>query len=190
MNKKDGSFQIYSPEKKEVWRYESKRLNFSIFEQGMFAVDAVGVDWSTHKTLLIYCFTSTAKLGFFRVTPWFPGRKILHESLLARFPTCVVIGGDIFGYFDINTQNLEIIFNLWHERGGWGSGEWQIGSCQREFSEIAIMETYPGLEFFLREIHHIGCILSLEEMQQSTLLTHPFPGLSSIIKSLLGTEIE
>lgn len=178
------SIQIFSPERKEEWKYEAQGFSFSTLGRKMLAVDAIGVDWSAHQSILLSCIESAAKLGFFRVTPWFPGRSKLRDALLALFPDCKADGFDVFGYFEPTSRNLELLFGLWQERGAWASGEWQIGGCLGEFQEPVFKTAYGGLEYFLREIHNVGCVLSLEEMQQSTLLTCPFAGLTAGLKAL------
>ena len=184
MKNKDTSIQIFSPERKEEWKYEVQGFSFSTLDRKMLAVDAVGMDWSTHQSVLLSCVESTAKLGFFRVTPWFPGRNSLRDALLALFPQCKADGFDVFGYFEPTSCNLGLLLGLWKERGAWASGEWQIGGCLAEFQEPVLKNAHSGLEYFLREIHNVGCILSLEEMQQSTLLTYPFAGLTAGLKAL------
>lgn len=177
------SIQIFSPERKEEWKYKVQGFSFSTLDREMLAVDAVGMDWSAYQSVLLSCVESTAKLGFFRVTPWFPGRSSLRDALLALFPNCKADGFDVFGYFEPTSRDLGLLFGLWKERGAWASGEWQIGGCLDKFQEPVFKTSYGGLEYFLREIHNVGCVLSLEEMQQSTFLTCPFAGLRAILKS-------
>ena len=179
------SIKVFSPEGKEAWSYEAQGFSFSTQDREMFAVEAVGVDWSVLQSLLLSCVGSTlSKVGFFRVTPWFPGRGGLRDALLELFPNCKAVGFDVFGYIGIASGDLELLLDLWQKHGAWSSGEWQIGGCHAEFQEPVFKTSYSGLEYFLREIHNVTCVLSLEEMQQSTLLTCPFVGLTEKLKAL------
>ena len=178
------SIRIFSPERKEEWKYEAQGFSFSNLDREMLVVEAIGMDWSAYQSVLLSCVESTAKLGFFRVTPWFPGRGSLRDALLALFPNCKANGFDVFGYFEPTSRDLGLLFDLWQKRGAWASGEWQIGSCLGEFQESVFKTSYGGLEYFLREIHNVRFVLSLEEMQQSTLITCPFVGLTASLNAL------
>ncbi len=189
MKNTDTSIDIFSPLRKEEWKYEAEGFSFSSLDHQILVVDTVGVDWSTYQSVLLSCVEATATLGFFRVTPWFPGRRSLRDALLSLFPNCKADGFSVFGYFGPTSRNLELIFNLWQERGGSAGGEWQIGGCLDEFQEPIFETAYGGLDYFLRAIHNVGCVLSLEEMQQSTLLTSQFNGLTERLEILIAGEI-
>ena len=182
------SVKTFSPERKEEWTYEAHDFSFSTLDREMFAVDTVGVDWSVYQSIFLSCVESTAKLGFFRVTPWFPGRGSLRDALLALFPNCKADGFNVFGYFEPTSRDLGLLFSLWHKHGAWASGEWQIGGCYAKFQEPVFKTSCGGLEYFLHEIQNVSCVLSLEEMQQSTLLTCPFDGLTAHLKALEAGE--
>ncbi len=189
--KNTGNFiQIYSPEQKEEWKYDGQDFYFSSLDWQMLVIDAVGMDWSAHQSVLLSCIESTAKLAFFRVTPWFPRRSRIRDALSSVFPNCKVDGFDVLGYFEPTSRDLGLLFDLWQEMGAWASGEWQIGGCFGEFQNSVIETSCCGLEYFLREIQNVGCILSLEEMQQSTLLTYPFVGLAANLNELLEGRIQ
>ncbi|MDT4852281.1 hypothetical protein FQZ97_865050 [compost metagenome] len=174
MKNSAASIQIFSPIRKENWVYQTKNLTFSTLEHGLFAIDAIGLDWSSKQSVVLACVESTAKLGFFRVVPWFPGRSDLRDALIASFPDCRINKHDVFGYFEPSSRNLGLIFTLWKESGAWGSGVWQIGGCLHQFSGDVFNTSDGELGFFLQEVQNIGCVLSLEEMEQSTLLTRTF----------------
>jgi hypothetical protein len=178
------SIQIFSPVRKENWVYQTKTFSFSTLEHGLLAVDAIGLDWSAQQPVILACIESTAKLGFFRVAPWFPGRGDLRDALFALFPDCKISRYEVFGYFEPSSRNLELLLALWKERGAWSSGVWQIGGCLREFEGDVFNTTEGELSFFLQEVLNLGCVLSLEEMEQSTLLTRTFDQLQEGLETL------
>jgi hypothetical protein len=184
MTSKIGSIQIFSPDKQENWIYQTQDFKFSSLDHGVFAIDAVGLDWSLQQPMLFKCADSTSKSGFFRVSPWFPRRSAIRDTLIRLFPSCETDGFDVFGYFEPSLQNIELLFTLWQEMGAWASGVWQIGGCFQKFQGSPFSGSGLELSWLLHEIHNIGCVLSLEEMEESTLLIRKFDSLDDFLKVL------
>lgn len=178
---------IYSPARMEDWEYQGGGENFSSIANGMYVVEAVGFDWSPHQAMLLSCIKTTAKMGFAKVAPWYPGAKKLHAALLALLTDIETDGHNVFGYFEPSADALRELFDLWQRPGAWLSGEWQIGGCSSRFAGNMLEPRHSYLSRFLSQSTNVGCLLSLDELQDSTLLVRSFDGIGDWLEDLRKT---
>lgn len=179
------NIQTYDPKLGQDYKFHFSKTTFSSLERGLFVLEAVGeMDWSVHKDALLECILKTSTKGFFIVVPWYPGAEKLRQALLHQFSDAKVIDNAVLGYFDPSADELGRLFAIRNERGSDSSGEWCIGGCSAKFSEQNMK--YPGwnLDCLLHQAKKIGCVLSLEEMQQSYFIAKPFEGLPKIIEAI------
>lgn len=160
----------------------STKTTFSSLEHGFFVLEAVGeMDWGMHQAMLLECIIKTSTKGFFLVAPWYPGAEKLRRALLQQFSDAQVLENAVLGYFDPATDELGKLFAIRGEHGRGSSGEWCIGGCLTKFSKQNIKCSGGNLSCLLPQSGKIGCVLSLEEMQQSYFIIKIFEGLPKII---------
>lgn len=183
MKGKGPQTRVFSPGDKGELRRDSSAL----LEQGMYVIEAVGLEWQSHQRVLFECIKSTAPMGFFLVMPWHPNVRKIQTALLALFSNSKTDGHNVFGYFDLTFENVEALFSLRQQTGGWGGGEWYIGGCLEEFQmpKLNIKSSEDVVEVFFREAKNIGCFLYLEENRQSMLLVRPFERLEQSIQAIV-----
>ena len=163
----------------------SEKPMFSSLEHGLYVVEAVGeMNWDMHQDLLLECILNTSTEGFFTVDPWGPGASNLKLMLMRQLNDVMEVGHSVLGYFTPSADSLRRLFSVRAECGGGSSGEWCIGGCSTKFSGQDINCTEWNFNRLLHQADKIGCVLSLEEMQQSYFMVKPFDGLSEIIEAI------
>ena len=181
------NIQIYDPKLGQDYKFFNHlaKTTFSSLEDGFCVLEVVGeMDWGVHQNALLECILKTSTKGFFAVAPWYPGAEKLRRALLQRFSNAKVIANAVLGYFDPSADALSKLFSIRDECGGESSGEWCIGGCSTKFSEQNIKCSGWDLNCLLHQAEKIGCVLSLEEMQQSYFIIKPFEGLPKIIEEI------
>lgn len=164
--------------------YNFQTNYFSSLKHGMYGFEGIGIDWSMHQKVILTCIQKTSSLGFFWVAPWMPGAKKIRSDLLKFSATAAVCDEMVFGYFDPTDSNIRTLLRIWKNRGGFGGGEWLVGGCKEELP--LDLKNFPNnfLEYCLSHIQRIGFLLSLEEMQQSSLIVRFFDELPTLLDSV------
>lgn len=161
---------------REYLEDEYKPVKFCPLEYNMFAIESTGFNWNNYQKFIFNCMQSTSKIGFFVVDIWWPGIKPTQAALNKLFPNAKILISYIYGYFDINKENISNIFDVWNERGAWNSGEWYIGGCDSEFINPEKILQLPVDEFIFEQINKVGCLLCMEDRQGTIFLSRTFDG--------------
>lgn len=82
MKEKSPQIKVFPPGAKGDLRRDSSEL----LEQGMYVIEAIGLEWQSHQQILFECIKSTACMGFFLVMPWHPNVLQLHTATRELFP--------------------------------------------------------------------------------------------------------
>lgn len=169
--------QTYDPRKREDYRVRNFQtgVEFSSFDSGFFVMEFVGdVDWLRHAETLKQCIQDTSNSGFVTCAPWVPEVVNIRSRLEAECSLLLEFGHTFCGYFPVRVDSIRRLLELRTEAGDWKSGEWCIGGC---ISELALPQRHSITSTALWDFAHVldqservGCVLSLGEMLQTTLL--------------------
>ena len=176
MKKSSNTIEIFLPDGEKKWGGGT--------DEPMCVVETIGVGWHHQRSELIDLFIKQSKIGFFNIRPWTPRDDEIEKHLKNHFPNFHSVKSNIFGYFEMNERNMNILIETWYNAGLMDSGECQIGGCQKEFNESVFDDLDDGLMYFLREISLVDCVISLKEMQQATLIFRPFEGMENFLKTI------
>lgn len=170
-----------------VVKNHSTKASFSSLAHGFYVLEVTGeLDWDNYQDMLLACMRETSKSGFFTVVPWRPGAAKLKHALLQQFGKIVEIDNSLIGYFDPSTCLLNRLFAIRNECGGTSSGEWCVGGCSSVFSALHVKNSGWNLTYLMNQAEKIGCVLSLEEMEQSYFMVKAFDELPKIIDVVMS----
>lgn len=183
------SVRTYDPRRGEDFRINTPGRTFSSLDSHFYVLDnAADLGWIRRVSLLKECFLQTSKFGFFTLVPWVPGAKKLKTAIKREFQSVFELDGTFCGYFDIESDSIQKLFEMREMFGGDKSGELGLGGCLEKFSppvrvSLAKRESW---DFFhvIRQPAKIGCFLYFGEMCQTTFMTRLFPELDSWLGQL------
>jgi hypothetical protein len=180
--------QIYDPRRGQDFRINTATGMFSSLEHNFYVSDTYDSDWDNRLDLLNKCISKTSKLGFFTIAPWVPGAEKHRTRIKQEFKSVSECGGNLAGYFGLESDAVRRLFAIRKEYGEGKSGEWGIGGCSEKFdppTQTAPAKKEAG-EFFhlLTQPSKIGCLLYLGEMQQTTFMVRMFDGIDSYVAEI------
>ncbi len=173
--------EIYDPRNGKDYKITNSHygVEFSSLDCGFFVLQLVGeVAWLQHAEILNRCIQQTSKSGFVTFARWLPQRLDVKSRLEAECDRLHEFGHTFCGYFPVSGDSVRRILELRAEAGEWDSGEWCIGGCLDDLTAPRRLSMFRsqhwGLPHVLGQSEKIGCVLALEEMLQTTLLTRMF----------------
>jgi len=178
--------EIYDSRLGQDFRFNTPIGTFSSLEHHFYVLDNAGnLPWARGDSLLKECVLKTSKIGFFTIALWAPGAKKLATKIKQEFQVASEFWGSLCGYFDVETDSIQKLFEIRKMFGEGKSGEWGLGGCLEKFSpptriSFAKNETW-GFCHILNQPAKIGCLLYLGEMRQTTFMTKIFDGLDACL---------
>lgn len=180
--------EIYDPRRGQDFRIKTATGTFSGLEHNFYVVDNADSNWGNRLDLLNKCISKTSKIGFFTVAPWVPGAEKLRARIKQEFESVSECGGNLAGYFGLESDAARRLFAIRNEFGEGKSGEWGVGGCSEKFDPPTRTASAKkeAWEFFhlLTQPSKIGCLLYLGEMQQTTFMVKIFDGIDSYLAKL------
>ena len=181
--------RIYDPrlgQDYSISNHQTKKI-FSSLEHGFFVLECVGaVDWTGQLPFVNRCIEATSKKLFFMVVPWYPGATELREAVERELGPLSEFEHSLCGYTPIGSDALNRLMGLRRSFGGDKTGQWCIGGCLAEFAPPVRTSFWKGslwdVALVLGQPEKIGCVLSLDEMQQSLFATRLFDGLDDLLR--------
>ena len=120
------------------------------------------------------------------VDPWEPGARELREGVERKFGSLNEFEHSFCGYAPIGSDALGWLLELRRSLGGDNTGLWCVGGCLTEFKPPVRTSFWKGqlwdVSLVLDQPEKIGCVLSLDEMQQSLFTTHLFDGFDNLLR--------
>lgn len=162
------------------------KKTFSSMKYGFFVLEGVGeLDWMVHLYFLNRCIEATSKKLFFMVDPWEPGARELRKAVEQKLGALIEFERSLCGYAPIDSDVLGWLLELRRYCGGDNTGRWCIGGCLAEFTPPTRIGFWKGqlwdVALVLEQPEKIGCVLSLDEMQQSLFVTRLFDGIDGLL---------
>ena len=182
MNKSKPKINLFTNECEELLKIEYPE----IYKAGMVVVDAVGLDGMAYSQLFFECLKATSSFGFFSVDPWHTRVKCIQRGLNDKSLKTSSNTRHFFGNFELTTENLKSLLDVWTSCGKWNSGDWYIAGYNGQAKKFLQLNAHDNVDLgsFLKHSEELGCLLCLEEMEQSMLLSRPFFNFHQMAKCL------
>lgn len=184
--------QVWNPDKGEDYSLGDfgNKQTFSSLSQGLFVVEATGVDWNRKECReCLYYLSDNALTKNLTViiTPWWTinpwGMKKAFKKKLDKVLKFDYSLPNYIAQCDNSRVFIEKLFEVRKELGGNASGEWLfIGSTEKV--RLGNEEIVEGFYKVLDRAADFDFLIFMAEMQQTFLVFKPFANVKSFVKEI------